>query len=280
MKEAGGWESSKGGEKLGDLQDANKIAWEKRSRFFGASLRGVLFKGLPDVVNEHLHHWQEEIILNSIEWKPELKILDIGCGYGRLSLPVIGKFPDAEIEGVDISEHYAALYRENTRHPAFVGPIEDIPSDLGVFDYIICVTVLMYLDNGKLEKATSNLLLHLKQDGRLILIEPHFSGYPFQTACGLLPFLVKRVQKDTLDTRGRYFRSKEVEKRFSKSGGKVLLERRLPMTSLFFVPLTLSGKLLPNRVVKWICKLLALFDDLFSRFQLPSVHVAYLIARE
>jgi len=268
-----------GNKKLNPLDDPNKIAWEKRSKLFGTSLKGVLFKGVPGVVNEHVHDWHKKVILHSIGGKGERRILDAGCGYGRLSLPIISRFPDFDVIGLDISENYVSLYKKNTNHPAWMGRVENLPEELGTFDSIICVTVLMYLDHDQLDRAISNLLSHLKRDGKLILIEPHFSGHYFQTWFGLLTFLMRRVQKDTVDTRGRYFRSGEIGQLFKHAGGEVLSEWRLPMTSLFFGPLALAGNLLPNGVVKPFSKFISLLDALLGKFKLPSIQVAYLIAR-
>jgi hypothetical protein len=36
-------------------------------------------------VNEHLHHWHEKLVLGWIKEKEDLRILDVGCKYGRLS---------------------------------------------------------------------------------------------------------------------------------------------------------------------------------------------------
>jgi SAM-dependent methyltransferase len=253
--------------------------WELRSQFFRDSLRSVLFKGLPDVVNDHLHNWHKKITLNSIEEKDKMKILDIGCGYGRLSIPIIQKFPDVDIVGLDISENYVRLYKENTNRPAFVGAIENIPAELGNFDYIICVTVLMYLDGENLRKAISNLLIHLEPNGKLILIEPHFSGIPFQTGFGILTFLKHRIRKDIINTRGRSFSMNEIKRLFIHAGGKILSEIRIPITSIFFLPMILISKLLSKRIVKEIYKVVFLFDALLGVLKLPSIYIAYLITR-
>jgi hypothetical protein len=47
-----------------------------------------------------------------------------------------------------------------------------------------------------------------------------------------------------------------------------------------FGPLTLAGKLLPDRVVKPFCKFISFLDALLGRLELPSIQVAYLIARD
>ena len=252
-------------EKKSHSDERNRLEWERRSRVFGASLKGVLFKGLPNVVNEHLDDWHKKVILNFIDGKEELKVLDVGCGYGRLSIPLIEKFPKIDITGLDISESYVLLYQEKTDHPALIGAIEDIPEDLGIFDYILCVTVLMYLDDDRLKKAISNLLFHLKPKGKLILIEPHVSGHPFQTGFGLSNLLGDRIQRNSINTKGRYFRSGEIKTRFGNAGGKVLSEQRLPMTSLFFLPIAFAGKMLPDGIVRCICKLVSLLDALLGK---------------
>jgi SAM-dependent methyltransferase len=238
----------------------------------------VLFKRFPDVANEHLHHWQRKVILDSVKKKDGLKILDVGCGYGRLSIPVIEKFPGVDITGLDISENYVSLYRSSTNRPAFVGTVEEFPVELGTFDYILCVTVLMYLDGRGLERAILNLLLHLKPDGKLILIEPHSSGNLFQTGFGLLTVLINRTRGGVMNTGGRYFRKREIEDLFGHAGGRILSERRLPLTSVFILPITLMGKLLPEPAAKGILKVISLFDALLGGLRLPSLYVAYIIA--
>jgi SAM-dependent methyltransferase len=265
---------------LDNLSGRNRTEWELRSHLFGSSLRSVLFKGLPDVANEHLHDWHRRVILDFIQEKDRLKILDVGCGYGRLSIPIIEKFPDADITGVDIIENYVKLYKDNTHHPAFVGAVENLPPELGTFDYIICVTVLMYLDGWNLKKAILNLLFHLKPGGQLILIEPYFSGNLFQTGFGLLTFLINRTQKGIFNTRGRHFRKGEIENLFGKAGGRILSKRRLPVTSLFILPITLIGRLLPKPMARGIYKVISLFDALLGALRLPSLYVAYFITRD
>jgi hypothetical protein len=74
-------------------------------------------------------------------------------------MPIVEKICGVDIRGVDISENYVRLYGENTNRLAFIGTIENLPVELGTFDYIICITVLMYLDHGNLGKAASNLIL-------------------------------------------------------------------------------------------------------------------------
>ena len=79
---------------LENLNEQNRNAWETRSKLLRTSLKSVPFKGLPDVVNEHLHNWHKNLILNTIEDKHNLRMLDVGCEYGRLSMAIIERLPD------------------------------------------------------------------------------------------------------------------------------------------------------------------------------------------
>jgi SAM-dependent methyltransferase len=264
---------------LDHINEQDVRDWDLRSKRFGATLRSVLFKGLPDVVNEHLHHWHEKLVLSWIEEKENLKILDVGCGYGRLSIPIIKKCPDVDIIGLDISENYVRLYKDNTHHPAFVGAIENMPGKLGFFDDIICVTVLMYLDDEKLQQAISQLFLHLKQDGKLIIIEPHQSGILFQTGFGMLVFLANIIKREKDRIRSRYFTSRKLSSYFQIIGGSILSERRLPITSLFFLPIVVVGILLPHSIAQKVYKIVSLLDTLLGKFKLPSIYAAYLIMK-
>jgi 2-polyprenyl-3-methyl-5-hydroxy-6-metoxy-1,4-benzoquinol methylase len=184
------------------------------------------------------------------------RVLDVGCGYGRLSIPIIKKFPGVDITGLDISENYVRLFRENTRHPAFIGALENIPAELGAFDYIVCVTVLTYLPNEKLGQAVSHLLHHLKPEGKLILIEPHSSGIPFQTGFGIWAWVRNRFRQDSIHTGGRSLRTKEIASLFSDAAGEIISECRLPITSLFFLPMALIGKYSPEGLARKLFRII------------------------
>jgi release factor glutamine methyltransferase len=72
---------------------------------------------------------------------PKSKILDVGTGSGVIALSLAGKFPDAEIIGVDISDDALSLARENAVRLA-LDRVRFVKSDLfasitGEFDLIV-----------------------------------------------------------------------------------------------------------------------------------------------
>ena len=222
----------------------NVDQWEERSRIFGSSPKGVLFKSLPDFFNEYIHHWQLKKILSEIAPDSgKINIIDIGCGYGRISLPILEKFPEADITGIDVSKNYVELFQKNTGKNAFVGFAEDFSLQSGHYDYIICITVLMYIDKDKIENTISNFLRHLKKGGKILLIEPLQSGTYFQTCLGLLNLLSKFKKTVALNTGGNSFQYHFLQSLIHKSGGKIIREYRLPATTLFFPAIYIFTKI-------------------------------------
>jgi SAM-dependent methyltransferase len=261
----------------GESSKGNYHEWERRSKSFGSSLKSVLYKGMPDAVNEHLHNWHTKIILENIEKRAQRRILDAGCGYGRLSIQIIKKFPDSDIVGMDISENYVELYQKNTNLPAFVAAVENIPSEFDEFDCIICVTVLMYLEGESLVRAMENLLHRLKAGGKIILIENDQSGVPFQTGFGLVKLMKKRGDARDIDTGGHIFKKNEIKALVANAGGKIVSEFRLPVTTLCILPMWLVGYILPYKLTKFLFNKILLLEELLGKLKLPSIYVAYVV---
>jgi len=251
----------------------NVAQWEKRSKIFGSSPKGVLFKSLPDVFNEYIHNWQLKNILSEIvSDSGEINIIDIGCGYGRISLPILEKFPETNITGIDISKNFVELFQKNTGENAFVGFAEDFSLQSDYYDYIICITVLMYIDKDKIEKTISNFLRHLKKGGKILLIEPLHSGIYFQTCFGLLNLLRKFKNTAALNTSGNSFQYHFLKSLIHKSGGKIIREYRLPATTLFFLTIYIFTKFFTSggRV---LFNLISRCDEYLKFTRLPSIYI-------
>jgi 2-polyprenyl-3-methyl-5-hydroxy-6-metoxy-1,4-benzoquinol methylase len=252
--------------------------WEERSSRHGSTLRSVLFKGLPEIFNNHIHKWHVETILKNISYRDDTRILDVGCGYGRITIPIINKYPNVEMLGMDISKQYVNLYEENTGREAIEGNVKDLSSDIGLFDYIICVTVLMYLDGEDLKKAMKKMISRLKPGGRLILIENDRSGYRFQTAFGLLEYIASIRCEEKL-IQGRIFGKKELENIIEDSSGRIISERRMPFTTILFLILYVIAKHLPIKLTEMVFTICAWMDGVLENSRLSSIYVARIIEK-
>lgn len=257
--------------------DRNSADWEKRSRKYGASLKSVLFKGMPDVVNEHFHRSHLDFIFGCLaETKKNIRILDSGCGYGRLSLPLIKAFPEADISGMDVSHHYVKLYQKITGRKAFVGRLEFMPEGVGKFDCIVAMAVLMYIERELTAKAISNLLDHLNSGGKLIIIEPSASGTPCQTAFGLLKILHMPSSATDVNTGGYCFQTGEIDRLIERGGATIVKEERIPATTLAFLPIYLMGKMLPAKGARLCLRCISTLDRLLKDRKLPTLWTYHL----
>lgn len=131
--------------------------WEERSQEYGSKIEGVLPKSLPRPVNEYLHNWMLEQIKRVVEGREEAKILDLGCGYGRLSKEILDEFPKSRTFGIDVAQTYVNLYNQrlSPRGRAVKGDIRKLPFKDSSFDVVFMVATLMYLT----KKPNKKLLL-------------------------------------------------------------------------------------------------------------------------
>jgi SAM-dependent methyltransferase len=257
---------------MGKEADNNTKSWEQRSSEYQNTLKGVLFKRFPESLNRHIHKAQLEFILENVMGDSS-RILDAGCGYGRISQEILKQFPKSELTGMDVSATYVDLYKKNTGRNAFQGNIGSFPEDSGSFDLIICVTVLMYLPQQELKPAIGEMLKHLNENGRIILIEPLKSGKIFSSGFGLLKFF-PRADKGTA---GNCFAARDLKNTIRNCGALPIQERRMPMTTFFIVPLFLLSKMFKQ--TECFYKFFITADKLIGRWRLPSLYVLLVIEK-
>ena len=146
-----------------------KQAWDERERQIGLTKRAVLFKRFPTVVNELIHRRHLRFVLQNIPDNAE-QLLDVGCGYGRISREIKNRAPAISLQGVDLCTEFAIAY-EKQIGPCFSGPIQEFSTN-SRFDAIIVVTCLMYLDVDEHRPTLQRLWTMLNPRGCLICIEP------------------------------------------------------------------------------------------------------------
>ena len=97
-------------------------------------------------------------------------ILDVGCGYGRISSETGKQLPGVRFQGVDLCTEFAIEY-ERSIGRCFHGSIQQFYSDEH-FDAIIIVTTLMYLNTDEHKTVLLKLWSMLNNGGCIICIEP------------------------------------------------------------------------------------------------------------
>ena len=197
--------------------DELKKQWDERSELLGSTKRAVLSKRFPDWLNQSIHRRHVKFVIENTAPKAA-EVLDVGCGYGRISLELAAEFPELSFQGVDLCTDFADEY-EKTFGRCFHGPIQDFRSDER-FDLILIVTTLMYLTDAEQEEVLQRLWSMLAAKGRIICIEP---------ASELFKLWRRLTGRESASPTGgvvHHFLRRQLEDKFSfLDGGQVVARR-------------------------------------------------------
>jgi len=146
-----------------------KSDWDDRARRLGQTQKSVLFKRFPGWLNNHIHNQHVSFILENIP-PQTCRLLDVGCGYGRIAKAIKAHYPKLSCTGVELCTAFAATYEKEIGE-CFNGAIQDFSLDK-TYDAIIIVTLLMYLDDSEHQNIIKKLWSNLNAGGVIICIEP------------------------------------------------------------------------------------------------------------
>ncbi|NKJ22863.1 class I SAM-dependent methyltransferase [Dyella sp. SG609] len=152
----------------------NRQTWDERARALGATRRGVLFKGFTDEANGRLHDWHAWLVREM--FAPAIgaeggAVLDLGCGYGRLSQTLATARPDLFVVGQDISGWYCQRMAEGGGG-AVLADLRALPFRPRSMAGAMAITSLMYLDRPEVGAAFAQIAAMLRPGAPLLIVDP------------------------------------------------------------------------------------------------------------
>ena len=251
------------------------MLWEKRSRVYKEYIGGVLPKSFPLQVNEYLHNWMFEKIKIVMFENEKSRVLDLGCGYGRLSKEILNSFPKALTFGIDVSDTYVQLYNK-TLAPggkALKGDIRKLPYKSAYFDVVFMVTTLMYITNaGEQEKVMREIFRVLRPGGKFVIIERNPYAYALITLWGFVSLLRGKKFKEIPAVS---FSANFMKSLISKEGGCIKTMQGIPFWTLSLPFLFLMSRInayFTQRVLIGI----SILDRKFGALLTASLYIAYI----
>lgn len=208
-----------------DLKDS----WKQRHGALGNTRRSVLYKNFPEFLNNYIHASHVKFVLNQLPRSPR-HVLDLGCGYGRISAEIQNVHPSAKLQGVELCDEFAEQFRRDLGDCASATIQEYVPTEQ--FDVILFVTVLMYVAPDEVAANLARYWDALAPGGRLIVIEPCDNA---------LIWLRKKTKARNISPTGgslvHYFASDELGSHLDRlSGSRIIRKENFGLFPLLGVP--------------------------------------------
>jgi len=143
-------------------------------------------KGVKEFYNATAHEWADkwyadetmlpllEKFVKLFEAKP--RILDAGCGAGYESMRLSNL--GANVVGIDISEESIKIAHSRNPNGRFeVMDCKQLNSELGIFDGIVSIALLVHIEDSDLQVIFDNLKKRIKPTGFLFLAFVEGDGF-------------------------------------------------------------------------------------------------------
>lgn len=150
--------------------------WNERAKKSGKSLKTVMKRSLPNIINRYFDKQQKKVISSKVGSNNLL--LEVGCGYGRL----LRSLEDSNTcIGVDFSKEMLIHAKNAVKSPLLLAHGNKLPFKKNSFDRVMCVTVLIHiLSFDEIKEVLNEMDFVLKDGGILVIGEMGYVSYLVQ----------------------------------------------------------------------------------------------------
>lgn len=113
-------------------------------------------------------------VAETVSLQPNDRVLDVGCGTGKVLLRLYQKYPKAQFFGVDLSEDMIARARQESSGAPIkfkIASAEDLPFVNQSLDWVISTLALHHMDEAEKRAFIKEAGRVLRLKGRLLIAD-------------------------------------------------------------------------------------------------------------
>lgn len=153
-------------------------------------------------------------VLERLREEQGRNLLDIGCGTGEMLSRIQKEYGDRfTLHGLDLSSESLKKAAEKCNGSFVHGDVEHLPYEDGELDVLLCMHSFHHYPHP--DQALREMWRVLKDDGRLILVENHYSTY--RRLRLNLSFFIRRYPQGDI----RMYSWKQLRTKVEKAGFKL-----------------------------------------------------------
>lgn len=146
-----------------------------------------LYEMNPQIYDEYINTKIEKVNFDNVfnlinkacSSKPQIEILDLCCGTGIFPRKWLTKLKSISYLGVDINPQFIAFAKNNLKDERFNFVVDNSLSfkTTQKFDVILATSAYHHIEDSKKRDFLKNILVHLKENGVLIVYEKIISPF-------------------------------------------------------------------------------------------------------
>lgn len=137
----------------------------------------------------------KRMLIQQANIQPGMKVLDLGCGTGTLTLMIKESYPRVHVTGLDGDAQILKIAREKGRGTDIQwdeGLASALPYPDSVFDRVVTSLVVHHLTTTDKQRAFQEAYRVLKPEGELHVLD---FGVPHSSLAGFMTLYMRRLEK-------------------------------------------------------------------------------------